>query len=35
VSNWRDDARRLYESAGFQLQASGLAARLTISRANR
>lgn len=27
VSDWRDDARRLYERAGFRLHASGLAAR--------
>ena len=29
VSEWRGNARRLYEAAGFQLAASGIAARLT------
>ena len=28
VTNWRDDARRLYERAGFSLQATGVALRL-------
>lgn len=27
VTNWRDDARRLYERAGFTLQATGIAMR--------
>ncbi len=30
VSEWRGNARRLYESAGFRLQASGIAARRTL-----
>ncbi len=30
VSEWRGNARRLYESAGFRLHASGIAARRTL-----
>lgn len=32
VSEWRGNARRLYEAAGFRLAASGVAARLTLGR---
>ena len=31
VSEWRGNARRLYEAAGFRLQASGVAARRSLS----
>ncbi len=32
VSEWRGNARRLYEAAGFRLTASGVAARLAVGR---
>ena len=32
VSEWRGNARRLYEAAGFRLTASGSAVRLTVGR---